>query len=109
MESTNGGNIIGFSGSSVVPNTYESTSISKRHHLKVKFPHLVDHIPVESIEHVLPVVMRLAQLRPKLRADRRIHRPGILADQQFHLTLLALLNETIDVVERLERLLFRCK
>lgn len=71
--------------------------------------YLINHVPVESIEHSLAVVMLSAQLRPKLRSDGRIYRPSVLPYQKLHLALLALLNQTFDVVECLERLLLSCE
>lgn len=71
--------------------------------------HLVNHIPIEAIEHTLAMMVLFTKLRPQLSSNSRINRPRTLAYQDFHFALLPLLNQTFDVVKCLERLFFCCE
>lgn len=71
--------------------------------------YLINHVPIKSVEHALPMMMLSTELRPKLSSDCRVHRPSILAYQQLYFTLLALLEQTFDVIECLEWLFLSCE
>lgn len=68
--------------------------------------HLIHHVPVEAVQHVLPMVMLSTQCRPQLAPNRRVYWPGVLPYQKLYFALFVLLQEGLEVAEAFEREFF---
>lgn len=67
--------------------------------------HLIDHIPIESIKHVLPMCVLLTKGWPQLRPDPVVQWPRVFPYDQLSLPFPAGLEERVDLVEGLQCLL----
>lgn len=67
--------------------------------------YLIDHVPIESVEHILSMCMLVAKGWPQLRSDPVVQWPRVFPYDHLSLPLSAGLEKRIDLIEGLQRLL----
>lgn len=70
---------------------------------------LSNHVPVESVEHGLAMLVLAAERGPELGAHGAVDRPRVLSDEELELALAALLDQRLDLLEGLEGRFLACE